>query len=913
MILLHLEIDDAGRAAFHAEAPESSGDLPVAVRTTELLRTVREVVWYPDGFEDAGRGRLVPSTPNLLMFLSDVRGRRFKEGIFLAPDVLDAAGLFRAAAAAVAAGQYLPVLLEENGAFFARWRPLGEMSSAGAPLPGAQAFAARCVDGLVRRAQRTALEDDTGRHLTVHDAWLAALRSGTGRVRWDDAEELRVLARTLRDWRAPLAVSASDRAALSFALVPPKTGDGLWRLELPSTPRTRLGLIALGQAATVFPPLRALRGGAAEIGRADAENFLRTGAQALSAAGFAVETPAGITGEHLTAEAELTPVAEGTGKGVASEAPRRVEAKISVRVDGEKVTEREIRFLLDQGSSLVFFRDRWIEVDRWVLKDALRALESGKSRKVRINEALSFSLGMGRAGRLRVGHVKAHGWLRGLLNELRGDDQFRLLPPPEGLNAELRDYQLRGMSWLAFLVKWGFGPCLADDMGLGKTVQTIAWILHHLHSRTHASGQPGGRTAGRSGGPVLVVAPVSVTTNWVRELRRFAPGLRVLLHQGAGRAAGAFFVRDCLKSDVVVTGYSLLVKDFQAFATGRFSALVLDEAQAIKNPDTRAARAARALDVPVRIALTGTPFENSANDLWSLEEFLNPGLLGSRADFEADFTRAIRDDARSGAAAKLKRILEPFMLRRLKTDPGVAAELGGKREVREYCPLSPGQRRRYEDALEAFRRDAEAGETSRGRILALLTELKLVCDGAGKLARLDELLDEIFANGESCLVFTQYAKVGRMLRAHLQERTGRLFPFLHGGLSPAQREREIAAFNADPEPNAFILSLKAGGFGLNLTRATHVIHFDRWWNPAVENQATDRAHRIGQTRTVFVHAFICAGTLEDHIDELLESKRYLASEVVAGGESFLLRMDGRELDRVLSLDDDAVAGAGGVQ
>ena len=901
MFLLHLEIGEAGRAAFHAEAPEVAGDSPVAVRTTELLRKVREVVWYPDGFEDAGGGRLVPSLPNLLMFLSDVRGRRFKDGVFLAPDVLAAAELFRAAAAAVAAGQYLPVLLEENGVFLARWRPLGAVPSGDAQVPGARAFVARCVDGIVRRAQRTALEDDTGRHLTVHDAWLAALRSETGRVRWTDAEELRALARTLRDWRAPLAVSASDRAALSFALVPPKSEDGAWRLELSATPRTRLGLIALGQAATVFPPLRSLRGGVAEIGRADAESFLRTGAQALSMAGFAVTMPAGVTGEHLAAEAELTPVAETAGKGVTSEVSRRVETKISVRVDGEKVTERELRFLLDQGSSLVFFRDRWIEVDRWVLKDALRALESGRSRKVRVNEALSFSLGLGRVGRLRVGHVKAHGWLRGLLNELRGDDQFRLLPPPEGLHAELRDYQLRGMSWLAFLVKWGFGPCLADDMGLGKTVQTIAWILHHRNS------------GAGSAGPVLVVAPVSVTTNWVREFRRFAPGLRVLLHQGAGRASGAFFVRDCLKSDVVVTGYSLFVKDFQSFSTGRFSALVLDEAQAIKNPDTRAARAARALDVPVRIALTGTPFENSANDLWSLEEFLNPGLLGSRADFESDFTRTIRDDARSGAAAKLKHLLEPFMLRRLKTDPGVAAELGEKREVREYCPLSPGQRRRYEDALESFRRDAEAGETSRGRILALLTELKLVCDGDGKLARLDELLDEIFANGESCLVFTQYAKVGRMIRAHLQERTGRLFPFLHGGLSPAQREAEIAAFNADAEPNAFILSLKAGGFGLNLTRATHVIHFDRWWNPAVENQATDRAHRIGQTRTVFVHAFICAGTLEDHIDELLESKRYLANEVVAGGESFLLKMDGRELDRVLSLDDDAVAGAGGVR
>ena len=225
--------------------------------------------------------------------------------------------------------------------------------------------------------------------------------------------------------------------------------------------------------------------------------------------------------------------------------------------------------------------------------------------------------------------------------------------------------------------------------------------------------------------------------------------------------------------------------------------------------------------------------------------------------------------------------------------------------MREYCPLSASQRREYEDALAAYRADVASGAPSRGRMLALLTELKLICDGEGKIARLDGLLAEMFANGESCLVFTQYAKVGRMLRAHLQETFGRLFPFLHGGLSPAQREAEIAAFNGSAEPCAFILSLKAGGFGLNLTRATHVVHFDRWWNPAVENQATDRAHRIGQSRTVFVHLLICAGTLEDHVDELLETKRLLANEVVAGGEAFLLKMSADEFDRVVSITNGA--------
>ena len=883
MLELHLEIDARGGAAFRAESPREAGETSVPLVGADLLEAVREVLWYKDeaeGFESIGEERVVPTLPNLLMFLSDVRVRRFKRGVFLGADVLHAADVFRAAATAIAAGRYLPTLEEAEEGFFARWRPMGVPEIA----EDSAAFFARCVDGLARRGQRTALEEDSGRHETVHDAWLAALRSDSPRVCWPDEEELRVFARNLVDWRAPLVVSASDRAALRFSLVPPKDEERPWRLVLADLPQTRLGLISLGQAAALFPPLRSLRGRSAELTRADADNFLRAGAQTLAAAGFAVDMPDGVTGEHLAVEAELTP-GRTSAKG---DAPVRqsIGAKLTIRVDGEKVTERELQFLLDQGTSLVFFRDRWIEVDRFVLREALRAIQSAKGKKLSVAQAVSFALGTGRVGRLRVDQVKAHGWLRGLLNELRGEEQFKVLPQPKGLKGTLRDYQLRGMSWLAFLAKWGFGPCLADDMGLGKTIQTISFILQR-----HVEGQE----------PALIVAPVSVTTNWVREFRKFAPGLKVLLHQGGTRAMGRSFRLACRDVDVVVTGYSLLVKDFRDFADISFSALILDEAQTIKNPDTRAARAARALEAPVRVALTGTPFENSANDLWAIEEFLNPGLLGDRKDFEETFTRAIRDDARGSAAAKLKRVLEPFMLRRLKTDPGVAAELGEKREVREYCSLSVAQRRAYEDALAAFHTDAVAEEPSRGRILALLTELKLICDGEGKLARLDELLAEIFANGESCLIFTQYAKVGRMIRAHLQEEFGRLFPFLHGGLTPAQREDEIAAFNADAEPNAFILSLKAGGFGLNLTRATHVIHFDRWWNPAVENQATDRAHRIGQTKTVFVHAFICAGTLEDHIDELLESKRYLANAVVAGGEAFLTKMNAREFEKVVEL------------
>lgn len=888
MVLLHLFHDAEGRSAFGAEAnrPGVEGMYPLTGEV--LLDAVRAVVWYPDELEGEASAssseidRVVPSLPNLLMFLSDVRERTFKRGVFLAPDVLDAATQFRAVAEDVAEGRFLPDLEERAGGFRAVWRPLR-------PVPP---FARRLLDGFVRRAGWSALERDDERHATVDDAWLAALRSETGVLRWEGADDARDLMQRLSVWRAPLRISPEDRAALSFALVAPLVEDGDWTLTLARPPSTRLGFVALGQAAALCPPLKALTGERLALSRAEAENFLRIGAPTLRAAGYAVTVPDGLVGEHLSAAAEL----EATTPDEAGAVDAPVAARLTIRVDGEIVTEEDVRFLLDQDSPLVFFRNRWIEVDRNVLREALRAFRSTRGQKLSLREAVGFACGVGRLGRLRVDEVRAHGWLRGLLNELNDAQKFKLLPPPHGLAATLRDYQQRGYSWLAFLTKWGFGPCLADDMGLGKTIQTIAYVLNR--KETAGATRPA---------PVLVVAPVSVTTNWVREFRRFAPGLSVLLHQGSRRGLGHSFRTTCRAADVVVTGYSLLVKDWDDLSHVGFGVLVLDEAQTIKNPDTRVSRAAQGLPAPVKIALTGTPLENSARDLWALEAFLNPGLLGERRAFDEDYARPLREDARTGAAAKLKRLLEPFMLRRLKTDPGIASELGAKREIREYCTLSQTQRRRYEDALAAYRNDVAEGTLTdrarRGRALALLTELKLICDGDGKMARLDELLADIFAAGESCLLFTQYAKIGRTLRDHLLETFGVSFPFLHGGLSPARREAEIRTFNESTEPTAFILSLKAGGFGLNLTRATHVIHFDRWWNPAVENQATDRAHRIGQDKTVFVHLFMCAGTLEDHIDELLETKRLLADEVVGAGEAFLLKMGGTAFEQAVSLDN----------
>ena len=886
MLLLHAEIDKDGNFFFRAEVRHVEDGEGTFLCGDALLDAVRDVVWYQDGFapaEPSHPDRIRPTWTNLLMFLSDVRGRRFKRGIFLSDGLLACVDEFREAARLVAAGRCLPCLEERPDGLAAIWRPLAEGS----------AFFRRCADELARRAGRTALETG-GRFETAEDAWLAALRSDDPHLAYENITEIRDLAARLTAWRQPVAVSAKDRAALVFELKPPTSPDGAWRIDY-SPPVTRKGLVSLGQAIRLFPPL-----GVDTFRREDAESFLRTGADMLAAAGFSVIVPDGMRGEHIAADAELVPINapkddNGLKEIQAKMDGKTVSAKLVVRVDGEIVDEAEIAFLLEQNSPLVFFRNRWIEVDRNILKEALRAIRETKRRRLSTREALSWLLGVRRSHALKIAQAKAHGWLRGLVNELKGGEGFRVLPPPAGLAGNLREYQQRGYSWLMFLCRLGFGPCLADDMGLGKTVQTIAWVLGRLESGVKAEG------------PVLIVAPVSVTMNWVREFSRFAPGLRVLLHQGEDRSRGGFLAAHCRRADVVVTGYSLLVKDFRDLQGVTFSALVLDEAQTVKNPDTRVAKAARNLDVPVRVALTGTPIENSARDLWSIEEFLNPGLLGERRDFMDTYGRDLAPGSAAGlaaaAAAKLRHTLSPFMLRRLKSDPGIAAELGDKREIREYCVLSADQRRDYEDALRHFREEAaEASDRSRqGRMLALLTELKLVCDGDGKLSRLDDLLEEIFAAGESALLFTQYVRVARRIREHLADTFGRRFPFLHGGLSPAERDNEIAAFNDDPEPNVFIVSLKAGGFGLNLTRATHVIHFDRWWNPAVENQATDRAHRIGQSRTVFVHLFICAGTLEDRIDALLEEKRRMAGDVVASGEAFLAKMSEREFERTVEL------------
>ena len=841
----------------------------------------------------------------------------------------------RDALALVADGKFYPDLVKEDDGWHARWRALGADNE--------------WVDEYVRGPSVTVLSEDAEdqRYETLHDAWAMALRSRTGLVRWDDAE-CAAFAAELAEWHGGGSEDVEARRALCFSFhAASDSGENAFTLSCPR-PKGRAQYRALGQAVCVWGGLRGLRSDGdgrdacpqtsaglksdgddgrdacpqasagvsprrpyqlvARLSKGEAEDFIRRGARELADAGYSV------AGVDLAATVAAVAEIDGDAADVSRDDEKK-SVRLKIKVAGEEVSAEEIRFLLEQNSTLVFFRDRWIEVDRGILREALRALE--KSEKTKSNP-LSFALGIGAVGRMEVEEVLADGGILGLLNWLRQSHDGAANVTRGGVAVEipgfegaLRDYQSRGVDWISFLTDNGFGALLADDMGLGKTIQTIAWILRGqgLGVRSQGSGvsswsselelESGGESlVGVRGqvGRVLVVAPLTLLSNWRHEFAKFAPSLRVYVHQGDMRHVGSGFKKAAAEADVVVTSYALIVRDHREFAEVEWDGIVLDEAQAIKNPDTHAARAIRALGVRRRLALTGTPIENGVADIWSLEEFLNPGLLGDRKSFADRFVKPLATDPCSAQGKKLRRALEPFVLRRLKSDPAVAGELGEKREIREYCALAPAERAEYERALADYR----AGERRQGDIFALLTRLKLACDGfdgeavaGGKVDRLVELVETIFENGESLLIFSQYAKVGEALKKMLERRFSQPIAFLHGGLSAAQREEQIALFGGTAGPAAFVLSLRAGGFGLNLTKATHVIHFDRWWNPAVEGQATDRAHRIGQEKTVFVHVFVTEGTVEERVEEILERKESLAG----------LLKDGEKLWNAIGLDN----------
>jgi superfamily II DNA or RNA helicase len=584
---------------------------------------------------------------------------------------------------------------------------------------------------------------------------------------------------------------------------------------------------------------------------------------------------------------------ELAGTGGLDALDQRLDFRWHAIVGDRELTEAELEKIADSHGLLVDLGDRWVLLDEHVR----RRLHSRLGKPAPL-EALRAALTGSVCVAGQAVPVAVTGPLAVLRDRLQGEGRAARVRQPAALAGHLRDYQLRGLSWLTGLAELGLGACLADDMGLGKTITLIA---HHL------ARQADGATAG----PTLVVCPASLMANWAAEIRRFAPGTAVRRFHGPGRDLDGIG-----EHEFVLTTYGTLRRDAPALAAVEWGMVCADEAQHAKNPGSATAKALRSIDTGSRVALTGTPVENRPTDLWSILDWTTPGLLGSLKGFREAYGRdAERGDAET--AARLGALVRPFMLRRLKTDPGIAPELPAKTLTDQHVILSNEQAALYRRVVDESMSGARAadGIERRGRVLALLNRLKQVCNHpaqyhgsldpaagkSGKLELLDELLDTIAAEGEHAIVFTQYTQMGKLLAIHL-DRCGVTADFLHGQTPVRQRERIVADFQNGRTP-VLLLSLKAAGVGLNLTRATHVVHYDRWWNPAAEDQATDRAFRIGQTRAVQVHRLICEGTLEERIAALLARKRALAEAVVGSGEAALTELTDEQLLELVHLEE----------
>jgi len=652
----------------------------------------------------------------------------------------------------------------------------------------------------------------------------------------------------------------------------------------------------LGRAVRLFPELKVALNKAKPTEPfwtpKVAWRFLKDGVPALRDAGFRVVISDAFEAagdRRIRAQMRIT-VREDASARLADLLQYRWEVVLGDRIlSGDEFDE-----LRQQRQPIVLHRGEWVLLDPAELKRLPGGI--GSEGTLTAAQALRAVL----TGSFQGVPVVADDRFQMILDAIRNPPTP---PVPKTLDATLRPYQERGFAWLHTMGELGIGSCLADDMGLGKTIQVIT----HLLNRKEA-----GATE-----PTLVVCPTSVLGNWGFELERFAPSLSFSRYHGNARN-----LKRARRSDIVLTTYGLLVRDADLLSKVQWDVVALDEAQAIKNPDSRRAHAARSLQALHRVALSGTPVENRLEELWSVMEFLIPGLLGPRSQFRKTVAIPIERFGDEDVAESLKRGVAPFLLRRLKSDPNIIQDLPEKIEQPQMCALSDEQRSLYQqvsqDALDRIKSATKSER--RGQILAMLTALKQVCNHpshylkdsgplvgrSGKLDILQNIMGSILDNGERAIVFTQYREMGTRLQAYFLDEFGVQAPFLHGGVTAGNRDEMVRSFQEDEDGSPIlIVSLKAGGTGLNLTRANHVIHYDRWWNPAVEDQATDRAYRIGQRKNVVVHKLITRGTLEERIAQLLDDKRHLAHSVVATGDRLVTELDDTALAALISLSEDA--------
>ncbi|WP_277543302.1 DEAD/DEAH box helicase [Haloarcula laminariae] len=809
-----------------------------------------------------------------------------------------------------------------------------------------------CVDATVRKRLTTV--DSTGAD-DVYEQWLAALTQPDGTVDADPST-LDTLKHQLDEWTRGADTGSGGNVRLCLRLWAPEpetaesttdeieaaSADG-WELEFllqatddPSLlveastvwesadatqevlerhldqPQETL-LEELGRATALYPELETALDDSTptelELTTEQADTFLREHAEVLQQAGFGVILPAWWNeperrlGARLTADDDSSTSTESSVGGIGVE--QLCDVRWDVVLGGDRLSEDELEELAALKMPLVRVRGQWVSLREGDIENALELYDQTDGQ-LTVAEAVQAETGLSDTD---PGLPVVNQQFEGTLETLFGTDLEQWIEAaetPDGFDGQLRPYQQRGLGWISYLESHGFGGCLADDMGLGKTIQILARLVAE-------------RVDDQEPGPTLVVAPLSVVGNWKHEAHEFAPALDVYVHHGTDRQTGDQ-LRDAIHThDLIVTTYGVVRNDINELQEIQFHRTVLDEAQKIKNTDAKRTQAIRALSTRHRFALTGTPVQNRLSELWSIMEFCNPGLLGSQTGFRETFARPIERYGDDEQIDQLRQLVQPFILRRSKTDDTVIDDLPDKIERKEYCNLTEEQASLYKAATDQLLGEVEeASEMERrGKVLQLINALKAICnhprqyheDGSdlvgrsGKLSRLEDLATEILASGERALIFTQYTSMAELIQQYLQTEVGERILYLHGGTPQQQRDEMVEQFQSPDGPAFFLLSLRAGGTGLTLTAANHVIHYDRWWNPAVEDQATDRTYRIGQTDDVQVHKLICEGTVEEAIDQTIEQKRQLAEQVLAEGDEWLTELSDEELRDLVTLSE----------
>ena len=696
-------------------------------------------------------------------------------------------------------------------------------------------------------------------------------------------------------------------------------------------PQERL-LADLAVASRIFKPIeRSLKSSAPSgcvIDIYEANSFLSESAWVFRESGYGVILPSwwsakrNSLGVNLTLRSRSKECTSGTGMNLLGlKSLLDFNWRFSVGED-ITITEAEFMKLVSLKSPIVNVRGRWIYLRKEEIESTLKLLEDYKKNGgIPLGDVLSIVIKGGEEKKLQFKFGYYEKEIEGFFSKLNSSDtaSSEILQQPNGFNGILRNYQIRGYSWLHYLTCHGIGACLADDMGLGKTVQFIALLLSLQEQHITK--------------PCILVCPTSLVGNWVLEIKKFSPSVRLMIHHGAGRLEGQNFVHNAENHDLVISTYSLIQRDIETFSKTRWGIVALDEAQNIKNYYAKQSQAIKSLTADMRIALTGTPIENRLSELWSIMDFLNPGYLYTIGEFRQKFSIPVERYRDINKQTELQRLVKPFILRRVKTDPVIIRDLPQKMEMKVYCSLTSEQATLYQAVVEQMMQMIEGSEgiKRKGMVLSTLTRLKQICDHpslyladrstdldarSGKLSRIKEMLEEIIEIGENSLVFTQYTSMGLMLKEYLQSSMGCETFFLHGGLARKERDMMIERFQEERSSGehtspsrVFVLSIKAGGLGLNLTAANHVFHYDRWWNPAVENQATDRAYRIGQNKHVQVHKLISTGTVEEKIDEMIERKKDLSQRIIqttGKEEEWITQMSNEQLRHIFSLSRDAI-------